>query len=319
MQLLDPWVTGHMWGHKPYPLGINQVRQVKSKVYTGEDCDHDFAVPRTLPLRTRRRPPRGPVLGVEAKDWPHHWGAQVEEDFQEGAHHHQLIEGDAAHSLGPFTHGHDDHQRSQSKAESVDNNAVDGSRIAGVLAPVGQGSKDDASYKPLNDFEEPGDSGHVAHHHLAWSGPAQGHLSAVGQSAQDGADRDSDAEISNITAGIRTLGSDKKQGVNHRGCHIPAARKQKKTYAQVRGESEQLMKWNDANSRFTCQLKCVDHANKNRSAKLYGKSQAVRFTDKKKRFTRCKTHNKICFFLFSSSSYHIHHQYFALSLARKEK
>lgn len=97
----------------------------------------------------------------------------------------------------------------------------------GILAPVGQSSKDDAGHKALNDFEEARDGGHVAHHSLAWPGSAQGHFSRIGKSTQDGADGHSDAEISDITAGVGALRLDKEQWVDYRGCHIPAGQDRK--------------------------------------------------------------------------------------------
>ncbi|KAF3844029.1 hypothetical protein F7725_016077 [Dissostichus mawsoni] len=72
-------------------------------------------------------------------------------------------------------------------------------------------SEDDAGHKALNHFEEARGGGHVAHHSLARPGTAQGHFSPVGQSTQDGAHSDSDAEISDITSGVGALGSDEEE------------------------------------------------------------------------------------------------------------
>lgn len=222
--VLHPRVSGHMWD-KSYPLGIDQVRHIQSKVDEGKHCHHHFAVPRTLPLRAWWRSPRRAIFSVKAEHWPHHWYAQVEQNLQQGAHHHKAIKGHAAHRFGPPRHSHYDHQCSQSKAESIDDNAVDCGTITRILAPIGQSSKDDAGHKALNDFEKAGDGCHVAHHSLAWPGSTQGHFSPVGQSTQDGADGDSNAEVSDIAAGVRTLRSDKEEWVDYRGRHVSADRR----------------------------------------------------------------------------------------------
>lgn len=178
-------------------------------------------------MRAGRRPPRRAIFCVKAEHRPHYRCAQIEQNLQEGAYHHEAVEGHTAHSLGPSTHGHYNHHYGQNKAESIDDNTVDGANVAVVLAPVGQSSKDDAGHEALNNFEEARDGGHVAHHSLARPGSAQGHFSPVGQSPQDGADGHSDAEISDIAAGVGALSSDKEERVDHRGCHIPAGEDRK--------------------------------------------------------------------------------------------
>lgn len=225
--MLHPCVSGHTRGNKSDPLGVDEVHQVQSKVDERKHCHHNLAIPRTPPPRTRRRSPGGPIFSVKAEHRPHHRCTQVEQNFQEGAHHRKAVKGHAAQRFGPAAHGHYDHQCSQSEAENVDDNAVDCCGISGVLAPIGQSSEDDAGNKALHDFEEARDGGHVAHDSLARPGSAQSHLGSVGQSAQDGADGDSDAEISDMTAGVGALDSNKEEWVDHGGCHIPAGEDRK--------------------------------------------------------------------------------------------
>lgn len=204
-----------------HPLRVDEIGRVQSKVDKGEHRHHQLAVPRAPPPRARRRSPWRSVLCVKAEHWPHHRCAQVEQHLQEGAHHHEAVKGHAAHSLGPPEHRHQDDHDGQREAEGVDDNAVDSGQILVVFTPVGQRPEYDAGREALDNFEQARDGGHVAHLGLARPGSTQGHLGPVGHGAQDGADGHSDSEVSDFAAGVRALGLDEEERVDHRGCDVP--------------------------------------------------------------------------------------------------